>query len=639
MQDALLFASGGWIGGGGGACSYTCDDAEIGDGGPGLRADGFSSIYLLDCEIVGGGGGVGYGGFGCDAPPGENGPPMDLGTDVTLDTLLLPARSWSVDNATYEGGEVALAYDGEPGDRVYIIRSTNAEFRLDPARGGVELVGRPQTAMPCLGTATTGQLELVLPIEQLTPPAPADSFLFQVFVIDGNGEFRWAGPGALTVLGHEHVDPLLGPVFVDGDAPPGGDGLSWRTAFDDLQVAIEYAEFSYENDFDVPREIWVAEGEYVAPRPGPESDGSFTVRFPTTIYGGFAGTERDPEERDLVAHRTVLTGDRQGDDGPAFSNRDDNAENVLALWGPLHGSAGRPVTIDGLTVRGGHGGLDGEGGGLYVNWWGDVAIRHSVIAENDAYDGGGVFLRESGSLYPVVVVNTAFVGNHGTTRGGGLSAHGRDLRLIGCRFIGNAAKQGGGVHALAQASHLTSVVGCEFVGNEGVWGGGAYLLSTDFTPEIQSCTFRENDGTKGAGGLHVKTPWISLRNSIFWDNATSGVVSEDSAVHVAPSGTPVAHYCCVEGWTGLWGGVGNHGLDPLFVNGGRLGPGSPCIDAGDNSVVPVDTFDLDGDGDTMEPLPADLDGNPRFVDDPFVIDTGFGRPPIVDMGAYERQGP
>ncbi len=35
----------------------------------------------------------------------------------------------------------------------------------------------------------------------------------------------------------------------------------------------------------------------------------------------------------------------------------------------------------------------------------------------------------------------------------------------------------------------------------------------------------------------------------------------------------------------------------------------------------------------------DLNGNPRFVDDPFTPDTGNGQPPLVDMGAYEFQEP
>ncbi|MFQ5463682.1 MAG: IPTL-CTERM sorting domain-containing protein [Phycisphaerae bacterium] len=69
----------------------------------------------------------------------------------------------------------------------------------------------------------------------------------------------------------------------------------------------------------------------------------------------------------------------------------------------------------------------------------------------------------------------------------------------------------------------------------------------------------------------------------------------------------------------------------------RLLSGSPCIDAANNAAVPPDVPDLDGDGGTFEPLPFDLDGNPRFVDDPETVDTGIGTPPIVDMGAYEFQ--
>ncbi|MHC4427504.1 MAG: hypothetical protein ACYS0D_02740 [Planctomycetota bacterium] len=34
---------------------------------------------------------------------------------------------------------------------------------------------------------------------------------------------------------------------------------------------------------------------------------------------------------------------------------------------------------------------------------------------------------------------------------------------------------------------------------------------------------------------------------------------------------------------------------------------------------------------------TDLDGNPRFVDDPDTVDTGYGDAPVVDMGAYEFQ--
>lgn len=67
----------------------------------------------------------------------------------------------------------------------------------------------------------------------------------------------------------------------------------------------------------------------------------------------------------------------------------------------------------------------------------------------------------------------------------------------------------------------------------------------------------------------------------------------------------------------------------------QLRPRSSYIDAGVNDFVLPDIFDLDGDGDTEEPTPFDLDGQVRQFDDPKTPDTGWGQAPIVDMGAYE----
>ncbi|MCH8970258.1 MAG: hypothetical protein IIA66_14205, partial [Planctomycetes bacterium] len=69
----------------------------------------------------------------------------------------------------------------------------------------------------------------------------------------------------------------------------------------------------------------------------------------------------------------------------------------------------------------------------------------------------------------------------------------------------------------------------------------------------------------------------------------------------------------------------------------HISAGSPCIDAADNTAVPPDEADLDDDFDTAEPTPFDLDGNPRFIDDPLTSDNGAGECPVVDMGAYEYQ--
>ncbi len=81
---------------------------------------------------------------------------------------------------------------------------------------------------------------------------------------------------------------------------------------------------------------------------------------------------------------------------------------------------------------------------------------------------------------------------------------------------------------------------------------------------------------------------------------------------------------------GGWPGDGNIDADPLFLDPDdsdfHLSAGSPCIDAADNTAVPMD-------------ITTDLDGNPRFVNDLDTQDTGVseGGCPVVEMGAYEFQ--
>lgn len=91
---------------------------------------------------------------------------------------------------------------------------------------------------------------------------------------------------------------------------------------------------------------------------------------------------------------------------------------------------------------------------------------------------------------------------------------------------------------------------------------------------------------------------------------------------------------------GYGGSPGSIDADPLYADlfsgDCRLRSGASCIDAARSSLVPADTYDLDVDGDTSEPLPVDLGWMPRIVDVPGTIDTGVGFP-CVDMGAYEFQ--
>lgn len=118
------------------------------------------------------------------------------------------------------------------------------------------------------------------------------------------------------------------------------------------------------------------------------------------------------------------------------------------------------------------------------------------------------------------------------------------------------------------------------------------------------------------GEYTIKDSSPTLTNCILWGD-TPDEISEDEESAL------VITYSDVQGG---WTGEGNIDEAPLFMDAdGRLSAGSSCIDAGDNSALPADTADLDSDGDTTEPIPLDLDGNPRVLGD------------VVDMGAYESE--
>jgi hypothetical protein len=57
-----------------------------------------------------------------------------------------------------------------------------------------------------------------------------------------------------------------------------------------------------------------------------------------------------------------------------------------------------------------------------------------------------------------------------------------------------------------------------------------------------------------------------------------------------------------------------------------------------NVLVPLDEFDLDGDGNTSEFVPVDFDGESRFANNGASDDTGCGGQTVVDMGPYETMG-
>jgi len=282
-----------------------------------------------------------------------------------------------------------------------------------------------------------------------------------------------------------------------------------------------------------------------------------------------------------------------------------------------------------------------------------LVLRSESGPENCVIDleGSAWALDVSFGQGPETVIEGFTIANGSASYAAGMYIRSSSPTISTCIFAGNVAtwSYGGAVLSIYSDS---SFINCLFFDNHtaGYDGQGGALYCFGGSPVLGQCTFVGNVATERGGAVTISDGAAAILNCVLWDNyAPAGpqlALEEeywDPSVYVSytdMSGGADAVWVDDDGL--LEWGPGNIDADPLFLDPNnadlRLLPGSPCIDAADNSAVPADTLDLDGDGDTDEPIPFDLDGNPRFVDDPGMPDCGNGTPPLVDMGAYEFQG-
>ncbi len=292
-----------------------------------------------------------------------------------------------------------------------------------------------------------------------------------------------------------------------------------------------------------------------------------------------------------------------------------------------------------------------SGAGIYTwNTFGNAPAQfvRAYVANNTASTGAGVDNLTSNFVF----VDTVIEGNVASSRAGGVYNRGSSPSFINSTLTGNYAPVGPEMYNLANSGDSVPIAISTIVQNR--------TLVTPAVVNDASCTgcglsasySALSDSGDDAGFINV--PLFTTRTLSGSTTTVLKVTSADSyfavgdVIEVADDGVARSVDAVTSTDVTLsptlaaapaanvrldnWG----PGATDLTVDL-QVGAASMCIDAGSNSAVPADTFDIDGDGDTTEPVPLDYAGNSRFVDDTGVIDTGEGTAPIADIGAYERQ--
>lgn len=315
--------------------------------------------------------------------------------------------------------------------------------------------------------------------------------------------------------------------------------------------------------------------------------------------------------------------------------------------------------IDGFTITNGMSMSGPElGGGAIGCLESSPVIRNCVLTGNRCMPGQSAWGGAIDCTYSeAYVVNCVIVGNTvegGWGFGGGVGFYFGAPTLVGCVVAGNSCSGGntawgGGIHLWESNA---SIINCTIIGNvcEESDGEsyGAGICAQDSHLLLHNTIVRGNVAEHGAQLAVTPLPWYGLARvpgKAVPDLALGGCSITPDYCNIA-GGLEGAHVAagCTIAWLdhnmdvdpGFVDALGADGVLGTLDDDYRLRSDSSCIDAGDNTRLPMDWADLDGDGVLLDMLPFDLDLNPRRHDVVEAPDTGFGEVPLVDLGAYER---
>ena len=380
---------------------------------------------------------------------------------------------------------------------------------------------------------------------------------------------------AVWALGAACSAWATGPWYV-AMSGSGLDGLSWGTAYTNVQTAINAAA-----DGDT---IYLKGETFTLPVNN--ANGKLIWQSKTlTIDGGYAGTVGQAPGSVNGTNTTLQN-------TTAYSG-DDLTKRVLYVSYVTNGLM-RRVTVSGGSCSAGY--QNNGGAGMYLANSPGMTLDSCQLVGNffrihdGSYEtrGGGVYVNNSSAIFSNCVLqqNSTSLANNDYSRGGAIYLLSGSLTLVHSILYGNAAHmestytktaQGGAIYVAGGILNLRDCLLYGNAANPGYPSGTSYaavnqgdgIYAGGGTTVLQNCTvaYQPDDGVYQTGAAIV-----AITNSILWGNSDDIV------------GTVSLGSCDIENGDNK-GTNGCFSANPLFEYGYYLGAGSPCTNAGSVSAA------------------------------------------------------
>ena len=284
-------------------------------------------------------------------------------------------------------------------------------------------------------------------------------------------------------------------VYVDDDAPAGGTGLSWQSAFNDLHDAIELAKALGQNR----GEIRIAGGTYSTRGSPFEVPLAVPGIKPLRLIGGYAGLSvlSTPNVRDTDIYKSILETDGSGYTLTFVSATILGGSNIR----PAYTGQTSATTLDGIRFRG-----VTSASIISLDRQLSVSIRDCDFVSVQSAEGGSLKLNEM----------QAWVDR--------------------CLFVSNRMPSGFGGGAMVVTGGRVSVTDSDFFSNERIGSGGGAISLIGGNHSVVNCGFYDNRALEG-GAIFANTESISIQQCEFFDNSTNTSNRRGGAIAATVYGT------------------------------------------------------------------------------------------------------